>query len=230
MSPSRRRGRSPGSGTGLRRSHTGLQPSHQPETPRGTLGELVRSLYLLLLHERDPQSRGEKTFGAAELRARNPKHVEGMFVQLHRTSYNRRIGREMITPVGIAQHDVRTAVGTVLIGLVKEATKVRLDTQRIEIICAGFIEPYLRRVATRGQARRGEIKREHTIKAPIPVADILVIGVRVERLVPLLDGVEAFCIRHIEGVQNQRVQHAEDHSVGPDAQRQSENGRDGEAG
>ena len=100
---------------------------------------------------RNPKSRGKEQLRAAEVRRGNAKNREGMLVQLNRTPHDCRIPEEMIAPIGIAEHDIRTAVGAVLIGAVKEAAKIRLDAQSIEVVSTGFIEPDLGRVAARVQ-------------------------------------------------------------------------------
>src|ERR1700722_7401567 len=175
----------------LLRRHSTLHPSDEPETPPGTLVQTVKTLNLFLVHHGHPESRGKKQLSAPEVRRGNAENREGMLVQLHRTPYDRRIAEEMIAPIGIAEYDVRAAVGAVLIGAVKEAAKIRLDAQRIEVISAGFIEPDLGRVTARVQPCRSEVKREDAIEATVAVAQILVIGIRVQRLAPLFDRVEA---------------------------------------
>src|ERR1700731_465334 len=114
-----------------------------------------------------------------------------MPVQLNRSSYHRRIAPEMTAPICIAEHDVRTAVGAVLVGDVKEAAKIRLEAQRIEVISTGFINPYLGWIAAWVQSSAREIGRKDAIKAPVPVAHIPVVRIGVQRLAPRFNGVEA---------------------------------------
>ena len=37
-------------------------------------------------------------------------------------------------PIGVAQHEIRRAVGTVLIGAVEETSKMRLESQHVEVV------------------------------------------------------------------------------------------------
>src|SRR6266700_413045 len=128
-----------------------------------------------------------------------------MFVQLNRAPDHRWIAAEMTAPICIAEDDVWTAVGAVLIGGVKETAKVRLETQGVEVVSTGFIDPYLGWVATCVQSRGREVEGENTLEGPVAVAQILVVRIGVQGLASRFNGVEAFCVGHIEGVQNQGI-------------------------
>src|ERR1700692_1318188 len=189
----------------LRAGDPWLRSSNEPETPAGALMQTVEALNLLLVHHRHPQSGGEEYFCPTEVWGGNAENGEGMFVQLNRPPYHRRIAAEMTAPICIAEHDVRTTVGPVLIRCVKEAAKIRPEAQRIEVVSTGFIDPYLGWVAVCVQSGGREVEREDAIEAPVPVAHILVVRIGVQGLSPGFDGVEAFRVWHIDRVQNQGI-------------------------
>ena len=104
-----------------------------------------------------------------------------------------------------------------LIGTVKEAAKIRLDIQHIEVVSAGLIEPYRGRVATGVQRGIGDVVRQHAVKAPVPVAQIPVIGVRLRGTVSLAVGAlqheQVFGVRHIQRAQYKRIHYTKDYGV-----------------
>ena len=67
--------------------------------------------------------------------------VKGYFVQLNDPAHHARIALKMALPIGIAEHDVGSAVGTVLIGAMEEAAQIRLNSQHVEVVSAGLTEP-----------------------------------------------------------------------------------------
>src|SRR5207302_11158418 len=70
------------------------------------------------------------------------------------------------------------------------------------------------------------------IEAAVAIAQIEIVGIGLVRgsLVAMLDSIEAFRLRQMEWVQDQRVQDAKDHGVCADAQCQSHDGHSCEAG
>src|ERR1700730_1576160 len=125
----------------LRAGDSWLYTSNEPEVPASALIQTVEALNLLLVHQRHPQSGRKKYFCPAELWGGNTENGEGMFVQLNRAPYHRWIAAEMTAPICTAEHDVRTAVGAVLIRGVKETAKIGPEAQRVEVISTGFIDP-----------------------------------------------------------------------------------------
>src|SRR5579859_3315150 len=147
----------------LRLRNSWLCSSNEPEAPARSLVESTETLDLLLVHQRHPQSRRKKYFCAAEVWSGNAGHGKGMLVQLNRAPYHRWIAMEMTAPIGITEYDVRTAVGALLIGSVKETAKVRLKAESVEVISTRFIDPYLGWVAIGVQPRGREVERENAV-------------------------------------------------------------------
>ena len=93
-----------------------LQPSHQPRLrPARRLRPFQPSI--CSWSTIGTQRAGDKNSSVPRNSGRgNAKNGEGVLVQLNRMSDNRRIAREVAAPIRIAEHDVRIAVGTMLIG------------------------------------------------------------------------------------------------------------------
>ncbi len=160
-----------------------------------------------------------------------------MFVHLDGASNHTAITLEVTLPVGITQHNVGSAVGAVLIGAVKEAPKIGLNTQYIEVVSARLVEPDGRRTAARVQAGRIDVVCDQPVKAPVPVTQIAIVGIRLHRgtvLIPTalsaFNHVELLRLGQIERPQNERIHHPKDHRVGPDAKGQRRHGYRGKVG
>ncbi len=65
-----------------------------------------------LLNEGDPHRRRKKQLRPVELLRRHAKDREGMLVNVDPASDDARVLTEMAAPVGIAQHDIGSAIGT----------------------------------------------------------------------------------------------------------------------
>ena len=64
-----------------------------------------------------------------------------MLVELNHAAHHAAIVLKVAVPVGITEHDVRSAVGAVLVGGVKEAAKIRLHAQCVEVVSGDLIGP-----------------------------------------------------------------------------------------
>src|ERR1700756_925658 len=90
-----------------------------------------------------------------------------MLVQLDRPSHRAAIAVKMTRPVGMAQHDIRAAVRAMLIRGVKEAPKVRLNSQRVEIVPACLVNPCRNRTPSRVQPGARDLVRDQVVEAAI---------------------------------------------------------------
>src|ERR1700677_348618 len=153
-----------------------------------------------------------------------------MLVHLDHSSYHAGVAQEMTTPKPITQHDIGAAVGTVFVAAMEKTAEIGLSAKGIEIVSAGFIKPYLNRIAAGSQSRLTEVKRQYTVEAPVPVAHIQIIGIRIQGLPRFFYREKPLCIGHMDGVQYEGIQNAEDHCVGADPEREREDSSDGKAG
>ena len=64
-----------------------------------------------------------------------------MLVQLNDAAHDAGIILKMAVPIRISEHDVGSAVWTMLIGGVKEAAKIGLNAERVEIVSGDFEDP-----------------------------------------------------------------------------------------
>ena len=62
-----------------------------------------------------------------ELGRRYAEDGEGMLVHLDHTAHHAAIILKMAVPIGVGEHDIRSAVGAMLIGGVEETAKIRLN-------------------------------------------------------------------------------------------------------
>ena len=150
-----------------------------------------------------------------------------MVVHLHRPPHRVRIAVKLALPVRIAQHDIRHAVVAVLVARIEEPSQVGLHFRRLEVVPAHQVRPGRRRRrparthAHRALDRVGRQRHER----PVAVAQVQVVGIRLRRrrltvLPHPLHHVQARRLRHVQRMQNQRIQHAEHDRIGADPQRQ----------
>ena len=99
------------------------------------------SIHLLLIHHRNPEVGIAEQQGAVESRRCNANDRERMLIHLHHAAENIAIVLEVVVPVGVGENEIGSAVRAMLVGLVKEATEVRLHPESIEVISGGLIEP-----------------------------------------------------------------------------------------
>src|SRR5262245_59836690 len=115
-----------------------------------------------------------------KLRRSDTDDRERMLVHLNGSSDNAGITLKTAVPIGVAEHDIRSAVRTVFIGTVEETTDVRLNAQDIEIITAYFIDPEAGWVFAGIQPGLRNVIGCKTIKAAIAIAQIEIVGVRLD--------------------------------------------------
>ena len=66
-----------------------------------------------------------------------------MLVHLDNTAHHAAIVLKMAVPIGITDHQIRSAVGAMLIGGVEEAAKIRLNAHCVEVVPRHFVAPGL---------------------------------------------------------------------------------------
>ena len=138
----------------------------------------------------------------------------------------------MCVPEGVGQHDVRRAVGTVLVGGVEEAAKIGLQAQGVEVIAAGFVVPDIGGFFAAIEAALAHGERRQTIEGTAAIAQVEVVGIGLVHVIigRAPESVEALPLRDVDGAQDERVHHAEDDGVGADGESERQNSSDGEAG
>src|ERR1700744_1723693 len=96
-------------------------------------------------------------------------------------------------PICVAEHDIRRAVRSMLVSRMKETPKIRLQTQRIEIVSARFDRPYRGWLCARVQPGLRNTVGEQFTEAAIMIAQVDVVRIRLRPIFILrgLDLVEA---------------------------------------
>src|SRR6266404_9476876 len=157
---------------------------------------------------------------------------EGMLVELNCTSHYATIILKTGVPIPIAEDDIGSTVGAMLIGGVEDAAKIRLNAQYVEVVAAHFIEPGARWIFARVQPRLTAVTRCQAIEGMVAIAQIKIVEIGLVRgsFVSMLDGVEALGVRHIQRVQNQGIQNTKNHGVCADGHRQRQDGHSSKAG
>ena len=206
-------------------------PHHHEERAIPAIIQLIVAVHLLAIHNRHKEIGREKDQSPAKLRRGYADDRERMFVDLNHSAQYAAIILEMGVPIRIAEHDVRSAVETVLIRGVKKTAEIRMNPQCVKVVPARLHTP------GRGWPFAG-IERDlrdavsnQTIKAAVAVAQILIIRIGVACVLAgcALDSVEGLRIGHIQWPQNQPIHNAEYHGVRADSHRQRANGGNGEA-
>src|SRR6478736_325382 len=95
---------------------------------------------------------------------------------------------------------------------------MRLNPQRIKIITCDRVAPRWRGVVTSADCYESRSEGSEVLEAPIAIALIDIVGIRLESPAVAIDSVEALDARHIQRPQNQRIQYAKDNGVCADTQ------------
>ena len=96
---------------------------------------------LLLVHDGHKEIRSEKQDGPLEPWRRHAKDGEWMLVEPNNAAHHAAIVLKMAVPICVGEHDIRSAVWAMLIGIVEEAAKIRLNAQCVEVVSADFVAP-----------------------------------------------------------------------------------------
>jgi hypothetical protein len=103
--------------------------------------QLIRPLDLFFVDDRHKRLGTEEHHRPVEGWRCDPNNRVRMFVEPDHAPHHAGIVLKVRVPVGVAQHQVRRAVRTVLVSGVKEAAKIRLNVQRVEVVAGDEIEP-----------------------------------------------------------------------------------------
>src|SRR5215469_1728706 len=118
---------------------------------------------------------------------------------------------EMRVPIWITKDDVRCAVRTSIIGVMKKSSHIRLDSQYVKIVRARFDSPDQRWTCPRVQRNLADAESCQTIEAVVAIAHIEIVGIGLDRelIAGILEHIKALSLRHIQRTQDQTIQNAE---------------------
>ena len=94
-----------------------------------------------MVHDGHEDIRSEKQDGPLEPWRRHAKDGEWMPVEPNNAAHHAAIVLKMAVPICVGEHDIGRAVWAMLIGIVEESAKVRLNAQYVEVVSAGFVLP-----------------------------------------------------------------------------------------
>ena len=115
-------------GDSLSRSDARLQTSHYRTDPTvSAITQAAPALHLFLVNDRHKEIRRENQNTTAEPGRRHADDRKRMLVELDRAAHHVAVILKMAMPVGVGEHDIRSAVRSVLIGGVDDAPEVRLN-------------------------------------------------------------------------------------------------------
>src|SRR5215471_20936311 len=165
--------------------------------------QVVLALHLLLVHHRHIKIGMAKHERAVEVRRCYAEDGKRILVDVDRAAHYAWIIMKMGVPVRITQHDVRRAVGAMLIASVEEMAKMRLNLQCVEIIPADDIDPGARWTVTGVQPYLSYVVRHQILETAVAVAQIDIVWIRLPPiLVPAaLNLIKAIRLRHIQRMQ-----------------------------
>ena len=89
--------------------------------------QAVPPFYLLLVHHRHKEIGRDEHESPAKVRRRHAEDGKRMFVHLNDAAHHATIIVKMAVPIRVAEHDIRSAVGAMLIGGVEETAEIRLN-------------------------------------------------------------------------------------------------------
>src|SRR5215813_9525288 len=89
---------------------------------------------LLLVDDGNKEIGRDKQQSPAEVGRRYTDDSERMLVQPYRTAYHASVVLKMAVPIRIGEHEIRRAAGPVLIGGMEELSKIRLNSQHVEVV------------------------------------------------------------------------------------------------
>src|SRR5579862_701493 len=119
-----------------------------------------------------------------------------------------------------------------LIGGGIKTAQVRLRVEHREIVSGGCKTACRLWIVARVKGRaQGEVEGGQFLKAVVTVAQIDVTGIGLEAGIRAeLGAVQVRGVRHIDGMEDERIHYAEDHCVCSDRECQGKDGGDGKSG
>src|SRR6266550_2200004 len=145
-------------------------------------------VHLLLVDDRHKEIGRNKQQSPAEIGRRYTDDGEGMLVQLNRAADDAGIILEMAVPICIAEHEIRGAIRAMFVGALKETAKIRLNSEHVEVVpsrCKARSDGW---IVTRVQADKGKVKRCQIFEAAFAVAQIEIVGIRLEARIAAVHG------------------------------------------
>src|SRR5438270_8132571 len=106
-----------------------------------TLMQDVFSLHLLMINHGDKKVGSGKQQRAVELGRRHANHGERSRIQLNFPPHHSAVALKMLLPIRIAQHNVGSAVGSMLVCGAKETAKIWLNAQYVKVVPACLNAP-----------------------------------------------------------------------------------------
>src|SRR5262245_36484720 len=88
---------------------------------------------------------------------------------------------KMGVPVGVAEHDIGSAVRAMLVGAVEDAAEIRPNAPCFEVVPDGFVEPDARWTCALVQPCRAYVVGHQISKAAVSIAQIEIVGIRFGR-------------------------------------------------
>src|ERR1700730_82959 len=188
-------------------------------------------VHLLLVDDRHKEILRDKKQSPTELRWGYTDDGKRMLVQLNATAHHAAIVLETGVPIRVGEHEIRGAVGAMLIGAVEETAKIRLNPEYVKVVPTRCKARGAGWILTCIQPDKGEAKCCQAIEAAVAIAQVDIVGIRLKPGIdPILGSIEAPALRHIQWAQDQSIHYTKDHCVRADGQCQRHNRRSGKAG
>src|SRR5215467_4566864 len=91
-----------------------------------------------------PEIGREEDNGSAEFRRSHAKDRERMLIQLNRPPHHAAIIVKVSVPIGVAEHDKRSAVWPTIIGVMEKPAKIRPNSQHVKVVRSCLHVPFNR--------------------------------------------------------------------------------------
>src|ERR1700690_539941 len=99
-----------------------------------------------------------------------------MIVEPDNTAHRARVVLKMGMPIGVCEHDIRRAVGAVLIGGMEETAKIRLNPEHVKVV-SGYRKARGGRGRLAGvQTYEGEVEGRQSVEAAVAIAQVEIVG------------------------------------------------------
>ena len=163
---------------------------------------------------------------------RDADNREGISVHLNDAADDASIIVKTGVPIGIREHDVRSAVRAILIGRVDQTAEIGLKPQSVKVISSDQLDPGAGWISAGIKTCYGRVIGDELIEAAVAIAQVAVVweGLIAGFVLTAHDLIEVLGLRNIQRVQDQRVHHAEDDGVCADSQRERCDRNDCESG
>src|SRR5882762_6310580 len=99
-----------------------------------TRRQRILPVHLLLIDDRHKEIGRNKQQSPTELGWRYPDNGERMLIELDCAPHHSAIILETAVPICVAEHEIRHAVGAMLIGTTEETAEIRLNSEHVEVV------------------------------------------------------------------------------------------------